>query len=403
MTVFAIADLQNLVEAQHQSCISIYMPTHEAGPEIRQDPIQLKDLVSEAQQQLLRRGLREEDARRLLEPAKALVNADDREFWRHQSQGLALFIGSDGLQEYRLPQRFEAQVMVGDRFYIKPLLPLLQNDGRFLLLAISQGSVRLYLASRDAIAPVLLKDLPANLEDALKYDQKEEQLQFHREARNHAAIRHGQGVGTGDEEKKDEIRRYCQIVDRAIQNHLQQENLPMVLAGVEYVLDIYRDASTYPHIVEDRVTGKVDPEGGLDEGELHQRAWQVMEPRFKADQRQAVDAFGQLQGTGQATNRIQDIVLAAYRGQVGTLFVATHVQQWGAVNPTASQVTLMDQQSPKALDLLDIAAVHTVLNGGKVYAVEANQIPGTGPVAAIFRYPVVSSEANAVSPNAESR
>ncbi|MEB3355408.1 MAG: hypothetical protein VKK04_01585 [Synechococcales bacterium] len=401
MTVFATADLQNLVEAQHQPCVSIYLPTHKAGPETRQDPIRLKDLTRQAQQQLVQLGLREDDARQLLMPASNLVQAGDGEFWRHQSHGLALFITPEGMQEYRLPESFEEQVVVGDRFYLKPLLPLLQNNGRFFLLALSQGAVRLYLASRDAIAPVPLEDLPANLEDALKYDQKEAQLRFHREARNHTPIRHGQGVGTGGEEKKDEIRRYCQIVDRTLQKHLHLENMPMVLAGVEYVLDIYRDSSTYPHLVEEQITGKVDPEGGMDDEELHQRAWEIMKPRFAATQRQTVETFGSFQGTGQATNRIQDIVLAAYRGQVDTLFVATHAHQWGTVDPDASKVTLTEQQSPKTLDLLDIAAIHTVLNGGTVYAVAADQIPGTGHAAAIFRYPLLSNQVSAASPGLE--
>lgn len=37
-------------------------------------------------------------------------------------------------------------------------------------------------------------------------------------------------------------------------------------------------------------------------------------------------------------------------------------------------------------DLLDLAAAHTLRNGGTVYPVETEAVPGSGLVAAIFRY-----------------
>ena len=37
-------------------------------------------------------------------------------------------------------------------------------------------------------------------------------------------------------------------------------------------------------------------------------------------------------------------------------------------------------------DLLDLAAVQTLLHGGTIYAVEPEQVPGGGPLAALFRY-----------------
>lgn len=37
----ALADLRRLVESVEGPCVSIYVPTHRAGPEIREDPIRL--------------------------------------------------------------------------------------------------------------------------------------------------------------------------------------------------------------------------------------------------------------------------------------------------------------------------------------------------------------------------
>lgn len=42
-------------------------------------------------------------------------------------------------------------------------------------------------------------------------------------------------------------------------------------------------------------------------------------------------------------------------------------------------------EEPGDEDLLNAAAIQTLLNGGTVYAVEPEQVPDTAPLAAIFR------------------
>jgi hypothetical protein len=44
------------------------------------------------------------------------------------------------------------------------------------------------------------------------------------------------------------------------------------------------------------------------------------------------------------------------------------------------------EAEPGDEDLLDLAAVHTFLNGGMVYAVEPEQMPSYATLAALFRY-----------------
>jgi len=45
-----------------------------------------------------------------------------------------------------------------------------------------------------------------------------------------------------------------------------------------------------------------------------------------------------------------------------------------------------ETEEPGDEDLLDVAAIQTVLNSGTVYAVKAEEVPGGGPAAALFRY-----------------
>src|SRR5690606_15766891 len=100
--------------ARHEQagpCVSIFMPTHRLGPETRQDPIRLKNLVATAEERLISGGLRAPKARALLEPAHTLI--DDNDFWQQQRAGLALFLGPDLFRPFRLPFQLEERLVVG--------------------------------------------------------------------------------------------------------------------------------------------------------------------------------------------------------------------------------------------------------------------------------------------------
>jgi hypothetical protein len=59
---------------------------------------------------------------------------------------------------------------------------------------------------------------------------------------------------------------------------------------------------------------------------------------------------------------------------------------WGEFDPDAMTVDLHPEPEPDDEDMLDFAAIHTLLNGGTVYAVEPEQVPDKALAAAIFRY-----------------
>jgi len=80
------------------------------------------------------------------------------------------------------------------------------------------------------------------------------------------------------------------------------------------------------------------------------------------------------------------VVNDAYYERVATLLVASGMQQWGTFDPQSQAVTLHNERQSGDQDLLDLAAVHTFLNRGKVYVVSPEEMPAGKPVAAIFRY-----------------
>jgi hypothetical protein len=390
MPLLSREELKTLVEKPQKHCVSIYLPTHTAGPEIQQDPIRFKNLMRQAEEHLVESGLRQADAVELLKPAQEL---DRDNFWRHQDHGLAIFIADNFFHYYRLPLDFEELVVVGDRFHLKPLMPLLNNNGRFYILALSQNQLRLLQGTQHQIDEIdlhKLEDIPESLKEALRYDDTENQTQFtttHSGASAGApgsdpGTIHGRGV---DEDEENQILRFFSQVNRGLQELLHDENVPMVLAGVEYLHPIYQRANSYPHLMEEGISG--NPEHMKPE-ELQKKAWGILEPYFHKAQTEAAERYREFSGNNQeqASQDLKEVVKAAYYHRVDSLFVATGYQQWGKYDPESDTVQLHEEEQNSDEDLLDFAAVHTLLNGGTVFATEPDQVPGNAPVAAIFRY-----------------
>jgi hypothetical protein len=59
---------------------------------------------------------------------------------------------------------------------------------------------------------------------------------------------------------------------------------------------------------------------------------------------------------------------------------------WGTYDTTSGLVELHDEPAPRDQDVLDFAAVQTLVNGGTLFAVEKQDVPGGNTVAAVLRY-----------------
>ena len=362
--------------------VSLFMPTHRAGRETEQDPIRFRNLLREVEERLLAKGLRSPDVREMLKPVQRLLQEPG--FWRNQSHGLAVFLTPEEFHSYRLPLPFEELVVISHCFHLKPLLPFFASDGHFYILALSQNQVRLLQGTRYTVDEIDLESMPTSMAEALQYERFEKQLQSHTGTSSGTGSRstmfHGQGIG---DEAKGRILLWFHMIDDELPNLLTGGQSPIVLAGVEYLFPLYKEANTYPHLLDKGISG--NPEE-LTPEELHTRAWTLVQPIFMQAQERAATQYSQLAGTGQTTVDVKEAVLAAHHGRVDVLFVALGVQVWGKFDPSTNTIHMHQDPEPGDEDLLDLAAIQSILNGATVYAVEPEQVPDHAPLAAVFRY-----------------
>ncbi|MGQ0593004.1 MAG: baeRF3 domain-containing protein [Gammaproteobacteria bacterium] len=361
--------------------VSLFMPTARTGVEIQQGPIRFKNLISEVESQLKEQEKKKPEIEALLNPAQQRLQDDD--FWQHQSDGLAFFLARGFAQSFCLAERFEELAVVEHRFHLKPLFPLISGDGAFYLLALSQNQVRLFQGSRDHISEVILgEEVPRSLADALGHDLTEEHLQLHTGGGDVSSpIYHAQGAGKDD--VKPELRKFLSLVDEGLKKSLGHTGAPLVLAGVDYLLPIYRAVSGYPEVLEEGIIGNPETRGGE---ALHEQAWQLVGPRFHARRSEARERFYAMASREKSSKRLTEVLLAAVDGRIETLFVASGVRQWGTFDSEKRVIDLHDAAHPNDEDLLDLAAVQTYLNGGTVYVVKPGEVPGGDLSAAVLRY-----------------
>lgn len=385
MENLTLDQLKGLAQQVASPSISIFLPTYRTGQDTQQARIRLKNLLRDAEQQLLNSGMGPRGVSELLKPASALL--DDTLFWQHQYDGLAVFLASDDFHIYHLPFGVEERLIIARSYYVRPVLPLFTNNGHYYILAISQKAVRLFEGTRHSVGQIDLPEgAPESLMEALNLDDPEKQLQV-RSGTPQGGMRAGMfhGQGPGEEEQKERIERYLNLVDTGLKEIFHEQQAPLVLAGVDYLLPIYRKVSEYAHIVPEGITGS--PEHWRPE-ELQEQAWPIVEPHFRQETEKSVAQYQQLAGTDRAADNIEEIVAAAFYGRVDRLLLGDDTQVWGRFDhETGTVVHYQDGQSEEYdLPLLDFAAMQTLQNGGTVYALSQEEMPTRSPIAAVFRY-----------------
>ena len=365
MDTLSKEELRYLVQKRDRPCVSIFLPTHRAGREVEQDPIRLKDLIREAETRLAAKGVQKKNIRELLSPATPL--AEGYEFWRYQSDGLALFLAPGYFRYFCVPLHFQEFVTVADRFEITPLLPLWTTEDRFYLMALSRNQVRLFEGTRFAFNELDTKAIPKSFNEALESQVDQTHRQQH----------------TARPGLPEDMLLYFRSIDRGLRNLLDSNRVPLVLAGVDETLAHYRQVNTYDGLLPEGIVGSPDR---LNAAELHAKAWEIVRKHYDQARNQALRQYTECADASRNSSRLEEILPAAYHGRVYYLYVAIGASVWGNYDPEHDVASLHEEAKPGDENLVNLAVVQAVLHGGTVYALPASEMPEGSVIASLFRY-----------------
>jgi hypothetical protein len=359
------------------------LPTHVVGEAGLQDAIVLKKLVAQAEDRLVAQGMRRVGAQELL--ARAAQLPRDTIFWTGRSDGIAVYVSADLFRAYRLPLSLSESCTIGQRLNIKPLLPAADRGERYLVLVLSQNHLQLFEATCSGISRVTVKGLPKNKQEALHVDSVDRGQQVHTAMRGgsskQSAVFHGQG-GEKDAAKSD-LEQFFRVVNRALEPLLRNESAPLLLAGVDYLLPIFRQICSYPRLAERHLAGNSNV---LSNQQLHQQSWEIMRPYFDRPRRDGLARLRGLLGTGKASLDPIDVATAASTGKVEVLLADVTQQELGVFDASTGRAARCNEPTEGSEDLVNLSISETLLHGGTVFAVSTRELPDRAAVGAIYRY-----------------
>lgn len=377
------SDVLDLIATKDTYCISIFLPTHVTGEAVqhRRDARSLDTELRLIREEMTAAGMPETLLENRLAPLFELL--EDSDFWRHQSQGLALFATPGNLFTYRLPYAVKQEHRLATVFHLLPIIPMLSGSGAYYLLALELERVRLFEGNRSGLTELNIRELiPSRLEERVGYDYEQKDLQFrsHHQAYKGASYHGHDGA---DRDRHDEIARYFRGVDQGLLTIFNKKPRPLLIASQEFLASIYRDVSAYGLIEEKPIVCNLSE---CNETDLHRLAWKQMKPVFEKEGIRKWKKFQQFHGSGKASADLSAILPALYEGKVDSLFVPAGSDLRGWYEPETGQIKTEESPTVFTPSLLDWAVSQALRHGGRVYLKSPEELPAGAACAALYRY-----------------
>lgn len=272
-------DTQQLAELRgfdKPCCVTIYAP---AASSAEADPnrIEMKNLLRQASIALGDTALTQRDIKKTLRPVKDLLK--NGRFWSQHRGSLALFVHADFFRWYQIPTiDIPHEVTVEQGFNLEPLLAAMRDNRSYFVLTLGHKDVQLYEGDRYNLEPVPLKDFPADMREVLRLDENPQAWETHSIAPGRAGkaseAMHGQyNVSQVD---KQRLEKFFRRIDHRLHRYLAKRNKPLILAGVGYLLPIYRKVNTYTNLWPEGIRSNVK---GKQPAEIRHKAWALITSR----------------------------------------------------------------------------------------------------------------------------
>lgn len=374
-------DYPAILSGSHEApCLSLYQPTHRQHPDNAQDPIRFRNLVK-TMEDSLRQKYPKREIKPLLQPFEAL--AENRNFWNHTTDGLAVLSASGLFRVYRLNRPVAELVVVADSFHTKPLMRIAQSADRYQILALNRNAFKVYEGNRDALDELLpIEGVPQTAGELTGKDAEG------REGAHRAYGPTGDAAWHGTDVKQDaadrDTEQFFRAVDQAVLQHCSQPSgMRLILAALPEHHHQFRAISSNPFLLKEALDFHPDT---LSLDALRERAWQLVQPYYLERLAGLVEAFGAAAAKGQGADKLGEIAKAARAGRIATLLIEADRLIPGTIDAASGKIFSGDLDHPEVDDVLDDLGERVLRTGGEVVIVPAERMPTRSGAAAIYRF-----------------
>ncbi len=351
--------LKNLKQIEKNPCVSILLGTHRTHPDNAQDPINLKNLVTQTEERMLTQYEKRE-----VWPIMERINAAIAEIDHNKNmEGLAVFANADMAEVVQLPVSMTDRVIIDSNFATRDLMRALQSSAHYYILTVSGNQSRLIEGYRNEVV----------LEVGSKHGFPIENRFYN----THADQRSQAGV------EENLLREFLNRLDKLMQAIHAIQPLPVILSGDERAVKHFMEVADRKDMYIGHITGSPDE---CKAHELTEKAYTEIERMRKERELTALEDIRKSQSAGKLLDDVGDIYRAANEGRADTLYVETGYFQPALIE--GNIVTLKDDHTGEGVlnDIIDEIAEATLAAGGHVVFLPGGSLAEYRKVCLVTRF-----------------
>jgi hypothetical protein len=351
--------LKKIKNVTSEACVTIILNTHRTKPDNLQDPINLKNLVKNAESRLLA-DYEKRFAQPIIDRLNKLVDSIDHQY---NLESLILFVNENTEEYTRLPISVEDRVVVDNTFATRDLVRAMNQEANYYVLVLNKQEVRLLEAQNDKFVQELKGEFPME-NDVYTTD------------------RHKSSMAKGQDNM---IEEFFNRVDKAMMAATSERPLPVLLAAET------RNFNHYVKIADkkDLILGHINKDGS--EVKAHQivaDAWEEVKSITKTKQAERISELKNAVSEGKFLSDFNDIWTAISEGKGKTLFVKKGFFQPALVS--GNEILLVDKierdQKGVCDDVIDEMIEKNIAFGGDTVFVEGNELADFQELGLVTRY-----------------
>lgn len=361
--------------------VSLYQPTHRSYPVNKQDAIVYKNLLRVIEQSL--EDLPDSDlSDTIMKPLYEIQ--EDKEFWNHTSDGIAVFASANKCIVYNLRNPVEELAVVADSFHIIPLIKAFQSTENYQILGLSRENFTLYQGNRNGFEEIAIaQDAPRTMKEVLGEQLSEPHLTHGSHAgAGGPSMYHGHGDVKQEIEKDTD--KYFRYVDAyVLENYSRPSELPLILVALTEYHSQFKKISSNPHLIDEGINKSSE---SVDLDEVRDQARIIIDAINLKKVQKIVESYTEAEAKQLGSSDIKNVAKAASESRVDTILIEEDKIVPGKIDETTGKIKLGEINHPDTDDILDDLAELVLLNGGAVFVLAKDKMPSTTGIAAIYRY-----------------
>lgn len=357
-------DLHKLQAIQGYPAVSIFLPTHRTHPENQQDPVRLKNLVSQASD-LLESTAPQQEIRDTIAELHAQAAKVD---YRKCLDGLAIFVHTQYSGIFYLPFPVRERVVIEKTFATRDIQFALNRTPRYWVLVLSEKPTRLYQGTRDDLEEIVTGEFPMQ----------------HLGPGGAESLPGGYGVRKSV--IRDEYdRKFFRHVDQIFSQFASSEPLPLIVVGVDRNLAFFDEVSSNEQWIVGTLTGSHD---STSPAELAKLVWPLVNDSLAQKRQEALQELDEAVSQRKFASGISSAWRAASQGRGDLLLVEQNYFFPARLDASGLVITpAEDREAPDVIwDAVDELIEMVLDKQGRVVFVDDGMLDLHMRVGLVLRY-----------------